>query len=500
MSNAFPLRSAVCAAALMAGGAAQADVTAAQVWEDWKDQMAYYGEDGLIIEGEETSEGTLTVRGLSLQTEDEGTKIAVNIGDITFAEQGDGSVIVKMADSYPVVVTAPDDTVITILVGQENLAMTVSGDEDAMTYDYTADSQSIALQEITSGDFTFTGDAKIAFQDVDGTYVTRPGDLRETDFQLASSAIDILVDVQLPEGNSEYVVASGKIEGITMEGRIAVPADIDFENPEELYAEGFFISGGYAIENGAYIFDVNADGEQAAGSVSTGATSLEGEISGDKIAYQSRVNDLALNVTGTDIPFPVEVSAGAYGASIEAPLAKSDEAAPFGMSFDIIDLAINDMIWNLFDSGNVLPRDPATIQLDLSGMAKPLFDMLDPAQQDAMMDVDMPFELNALTLNTLKIALAGALITGQGDFKFDNSDLQTFDGFPRPEGDVVVEMSGLNKLMDNLVAMGLVPEDQIMGGRMMLGMFARTTGDDKLETTLEVNAQGQVLANGQRIR
>ena len=51
-----------------------------------------------------------------------------------------------------------------------------------------------------------------------------------------------------------------------------------------------------------------------------------------------------------------------------------------------------------------------------------------------------------------------------------------------------------------LIAMGVLPEDQAMMGRMMMGMFARTVGEDQLSTTIEVNSEGHVLANGQRIQ
>jgi hypothetical protein len=51
-----------------------------------------------------------------------------------------------------------------------------------------------------------------------------------------------------------------------------------------------------------------------------------------------------------------------------------------------------------------------------------------------------------------------------------------------------------------LIQMGLIPEDQAMMPRMMLGMFATPVGDDMLTSTIEVNAEGHVLANGQRLR
>ena len=83
---------------------------------------------------------------------------------------------------------------------------------------------------------------------------------------------------------------------------------------------------------------------------------------------------------------------------------------------------------------------------------------------------------------------------------FDWTDFTTIPGIARPEGKVTVNLNGANALMDNLVAMGLIPEGDLMMPRMMMGMFATPVGDDMLETVLEVNDQGHVLANGQRLQ
>jgi len=62
-------------------------------------------------------------------------------------------------------------------------------------------------------------------------------------------------------------------------------------------------------------------------------------------------------------------------------------------------------------------------------------------------------------------------------------------------------LSGGNGLLDKLVGMGLVQEEQAMGARMMIGLFARPGGgEDTLQSTIELKEDGSVLANGQRIR
>ncbi len=48
--------------------------------------------------------------------------------------------------------------------------------------------------------------------------------------------------------------------------------------------------------------------------------------------------------------------------------------------------------------------------------------------------------------------------------------------------------------------MGLLPEQEAMGFRMMMSMFTVATGDDTMTSKIEINEQGHILANGQRIQ
>lgn len=97
--------------------------------------------------------------------------------------------------------------------------------------------------------------------------------------------------------------------------------------------------------------------------------------------------------------------------------------------------------------------------------------------------------------------MLGASLTGDGGFTFDNSDTTTFDGMPKPTGSIALNLQGANALMDNLVKLGFVSEEQVSGARMMLGLFARPgAGSDELVSEIQITEDGQVLANGQRLR
>ena len=153
----------------------------------------------------------------------------------------------------------------------------------------------------------------------------------------------------------------------------------------------------------------------------------------------------------------------------------------------------------MFDPAGSLPHDPATLIIDTKGKARLTVDITDEAQSAALGDAP-PGELHALELTELKAKIAGAELTGAGALTFDNSDTTTFGGLPLPTGRIDLKLVGANALLDKLIAMGLIPEDQAMGFRMMAGMFTTVAeGTDTLTSTLEFKEKG-FFANGQRLQ
>ena len=105
-----------------------------------------------------------------------------------------------------------------------------------------------------------------------------------------------------------------------------------------------------------------------------------------------------------------------------------------------------------------------------------------------------------MAINDLTVKIAGAEVMGTGAFTFDNTDMTTIPGMPRPEGSLELNINGVNGLLDKLVGMGLIPEDQAMMPRMMMGMFATVVGEDQLTSKIEIDAAGGIFANGQQIQ
>ena len=94
----------------------------------------------------------------------------------------------------------------------------------------------------------------------------------------------------------------------------------------------------------------------------------------------------------------------------------------------------------------------------------------------------------------------GLTVEANGSFEFDNADLETFEGIPRPMGTASLRIHGSNAFIDRLENMQVLPSETIMGARMMLALIMRATGDDVLLSEFEIDEQGKVYANGQRLR
>jgi hypothetical protein len=69
-----------------------------------------------------------------------------------------------------------------------------------------------------------------------------------------------------------------------------------------------------------------------------------------------------------------------------------------------------------------------------------------------------------------------------------------------PTGAIDLQLSGVNALIDGLVGLGVVPQDQAMYPRMMLGAFTTSTGADQATSRIEFTEDGQIIANGQRLQ
>jgi len=344
--------------------------------------------------------------------------------------------------------------------------------------------------------------AQIRFADMSGnSQSVVSGTLRALNQTMTAGPVSYELDVNAPE-NGGRLVLGGKVAQATFDGQTQIPQSFDANDMAANLLAGFRFDSRFKYQTGSSSYRFEEGSTVIEGTQGSDSGQLTGAIGPDGLRYGGEGRNFEIAMSGTDLPFPVTLDMARFGFEVAMPVAKSDDAQDFAVKLDLTDFTMSDMIWALFDPGQKLPRDPATIALDLSGKGRLFYDLLDPATAKKLeVEGTPPGQLETLDLNNFMLSVAGAKLTGEGAFVFDQNDLTSFEGMAAPEGAIDLKLLGGNTLLDKLIAMGLLPQQQATGFRMMMGLFAVPgEGEDTLSSRIEFTQDGQVLANGQRLK
>jgi len=500
MSKAL-LSTTILASAVMASPL-WADLTADDVWAQLQDTYIAYG--GTVAAASETRSGdTLRAADVTMSIEQEDVTIVFNLGDVAFVEQGNGSVEIVTEPEMTMVVSGDfegTEEEVTMAVTTTDLVAVASGTREVMTTTYSAASLAMTIDEFPDMPEDAELGMTFAFSGMNGSSTADRSDVIRTQSTMTAATMSYDVVVSDPSADGSFTMDFDG-QGLAISTSTATPADLTAAEIATLYAnpnvEQSFTA---SMASSTASFDFADEEGAGSGSFTAGGGRVQGGVTDGGFAYEGGASDIALTVEVPDLPVPLNFAMGGYNYAFGSPLLVSDEEKPFRLGLGLQDVTLDPFLWNLFDPGEVLPRDPATISFDISGLGRWLIDIMDPAQVEEIA-TEVPGEISEVSLSDLEVSAAGAQLTGSGRFTLDNTDLETFDGLPRPEGQLDLQLMGANGLLDKLVQMGLVPQDQVMGARMMMGLFAVPgPGEDSLVSTIEVNAEGHVLANGQRLR
>ncbi|WP_199259909.1 DUF2125 domain-containing protein [Paracoccus binzhouensis] len=528
---------------------ALADVTSEQVWQSWVD---YYQSLGYTVtEGTRDKSGdTLTLSEVAIKGGTPDSQVSFAIPQVALSESGDGKVKTVFADTLTGVANGTDEDgesyEVPFTIAMPGNAIVTSGAPEDMTHEFDYPAIDLTLTTMTSGGKETPLPVKLGVADSTGTFHIVAGAPAKYDYAMKSGKITFSGDVTSEE--SDKVKFEGSIDGAETSGEMAVPKGPDLE--EDMNAAlkaGLAISG--VLKAGALVASFDFSGTDENGQPTSGAGKYDGKgfdlsyaLSQDGMSYQAGSDAGSFELTTSDMPFPINYAIESGSFDMQLPVMQSDEAQPFKIAYSLTGLTLGDAIWNLFDAQGQLPRDPASLDLDVTGsmkVVKDLFDQAPPAGDaggdaaDAATDqatdgaadqaTEAPAEEGAdptapggdaegmaesaaepspmepveVTINQFALNALGAKVNAEGALKAPESgDMTT------PVGEIHATYEGVNALVDKLGTMGLIPEDQIMGVRMVMAMFAKPVaeGEDKLETRLEFKEGGSIFANGQQIK
>ncbi|AHM03271.1 hypothetical protein roselon_00861 [Roseibacterium elongatum DSM 19469] len=475
---------------------AHAQVSAADLWADWQATAAASGQE-MTAEVTETETG-LVLTDFTTSFEQDGTTNTGHVAQITLTEMPDGQVEITLSDTYTATVSFPEYdggplVTLTFELTHDGLDIVASGDEDSRSYDYSADAIALNLAEISAESsppeitFTMQGRDLISSYDQQGT---DPATQRFTS-ESTMGAAEAMFEVIPPEGLDGRLKVAFTIAEIasTADGAVGALALAGQAGATGALPEGFDISGDIAYAR--FLMDIAFDDGSGVFDMSyvNGGGRFATTLSQGALGYDIATRDMTTRISGSEIPIPIDLSVGAAEISLTAPLSASEQPQDAALTLAYEDVTMAEAMWAMFDPTRQIPRDPASVVLDLTAQLRLFLDLTAP---EAMAMETPPGELRALTLNDMRLSLGGAELTGTGDMTFAEGQ-----EVPMPVGAVELNLSGGNGLLDQLVAAGLVPAEQAAMARGIAGMFSRPGAfPDTLETTIAFGEGGTVTANG----
>ncbi|MFM7335319.1 MAG: DUF2125 domain-containing protein, partial [Tabrizicola sp.] len=406
---------------------------------------------------------------------------------------------------YPIAMTFPDKGEegpgsMKLTVSQPGAKIVAGGSATETSYDIAAPTTTVKLDEITDvGGEKLDTQAELALTDLAAKYsVAKNGEGMVLDSSFTSKAMALKIAGQGSDGQGAGTVdmSFADVSGATKG---------NFLSAELMANMAAALNSGFTMDTSLSFgaMAMTADITEAQGPTKLVANATGGgfNVAMDKtrLDYGTSLMGAKFTISGAEIPFPqVELAFAESGFNLLMPVTKSDSPQDFRFLTKLVDFTVSEDVWGMFDPAGSLSRDPATVIVDLKGTGFWTQDIMDPeAQMDGM---EPPGQLNTLDLTQMLAKAAGAEVSAAGGLTFDNTDLETFGGMPRPDGKITVNIKGVNQLVDNLIALGILTEDDAMGFRMGLGMFARPgAGPDELVSEVEFK-DGGMFANGMQLQ
>ncbi|RYG91112.1 hypothetical protein EU803_08405 [Loktanella sp. IMCC34160] len=494
-------------AALSFGMPALAEVTADDVWTNMQAQTRAMGAT-LTAKQSRTGE-TVTVEAQTIAwTLPEGIgSLTLTAPGFAMVEQGDGTVqiLYQATQTYRMDLVIEGDTA-TLDVRMDGATphMTASGDPGDITYSvHVAGGMTAAVSTHAPGEAPVTIDVVVEGGEAEIQYRVTEGPL----LAIAGQATSLpgRFDAEMQMGAEVAGTVFGTVGGAESSFELNLPSDgFDILNVAAALRAGLSLDLKSALESSDYTVNLDFYGQPFSEERRwSGANHAHFSLDENRLFYDASGVDAGIVMKGEnefDSPVDIAFEAAAASALLDIPVSGRDDPQPFALRFSFDGLRMGPGLWSLFDPAKAIPRDPASIDLDLSGMVRNRVDLLNFRQFVGDVSGLPEPELISLALSRFAMTGAGTATEATGAFTFDNTDIETFDGLPRPEGAATYEISGVEGLIDTLLSMGAIAQEDALGARLGLGMVTDSVGEDQYRGAVEINEQGHAIVNGQRMR
>jgi hypothetical protein len=495
--------------ALLLGSTAAHALTGDEIWASWQDTAT---KSGLTLAAESVASegGALKLTGLTLKqaVPTEGLNLNVALAEVTMTDNSDGTVAIttapELTGSYGAEGGVLGHGAMTIV--NEGMTVTAKSEGGVTTYDFNLPKQTV------TGDFNLPIAAEaMAMEGVPSVVSFTAEALDQVGSYVYTTGSNDTLDINFTAGKTTHSTQSKAADGTIISDKIG---EVDSMAGDSTITFGASQSV-FNVKTAADFVALMNDGLAMTGVIDQGASRSTAKEQNPMMAYDLVTNSqpgkvslsfdktglgLSAASTGGDaaftspmVPVPVNAVFGPVSIDFRMPV-MGTEAQDFKFLLGVESLTLNEEVWAMVDAGATLPRDPLVIKIDTSGKAAlDFFGMI--AAEEAGTEPPVP-TIDSLSLSALNLSVAGASVAATGNFTFDNSM-----GVPVPAGVANVQLDGANGLMDKLVALGLLPQQQVDSARMMMSMFFKPgNGDDSLVTAIEAKEDGSIFVNGMQIQ
>ena len=500
-------KNGLAASLIMLAAPAAAELTSEDVWAN---TTTIYQASGFDVSAEVTREGDMFFVEdfvITYPLPFDFGEMSLDMPPMTFIDQDDGSVVQQLPKTLSfraklgIEAIGPSEFVAEVKLSQDNYTAVATGNPGNITYVRSASGYSGAAEIAFEGDF-LEMDFNFSGEGYEFTTQVVEGDL-----------ISVTTDSKMGDFAYDYATAENYGFSTNGEGRYGTSLS---RTTMVLPASGFDITNlAPAFDAGMFI-DLTSTASSSFDTASTfmngtltqrdetnaGPTQTEMKLSSDGFFASATVQDITFLVEENDL-FAALIEGAVEGVSVgyDIPFMASDEQQSVALNLDIDNVTMADSTWDLFDAQGAFPRDPINMNMDMTAELTLGADLVNfAALETAFAGPVLPLALGDVVVNAVSISGAGVNADAKGEFVFPDQFLDTRADFPMPVGQGKVTVTGANAFLDALNTSGILPQSEAGMSRMMLGMFTRQTGDDALESTLEITEDGEVRVNGERIR
>lgn len=395
--------------------------------------------------------------------------------------QGRDSIVLRMPDSFSVEMPAQGvagpaagaepDTLQRLTATAEADALVIVLAQDG-TVELTADRLSWAWEDPSSG-----ATVGQSIEALEATSVPEPPGGR---YRAQAAALDMEASLQGGEGTGSTVSAA--MRDLALEGSATVPSPGALA--EMLYAGapgqavGSLTAGSIEMRvvstaEAPGTLDWRAEGLSGNATLTSGRMELQGESRGN-----------AWSLSSPAMPLQGTLTAPLAQATYAVPMAPSGRPDEMAIRLLIQDVAADEALWATLDPGGTLPRDPATLLVDVTGTMR-VTERIDRLRPGA----EPPFEVSTLNLRELSASALGAAANATGQ-------IEILQPVGVPLGEIQVGATGLGTLIGTLGRAGILSPELVTMAEAIMQVYLRpAAGRDVWTAEVAFTRQG-TLVNG----